>query len=358
MGRLTLKADGRAYEGWTSARVTRDLRAAAAVFEIEVTERWPGQEQPWPLRPGQVCTIELDGETVLTGHVDIYAPSHAASAHAVRVTGRSRTADLIDCSALVPGGQFKKYGLAAIARALAQPFGIDVTVEADAGAAFADVQVQQGESCFELIERLCRVRALLASDGARGDLVLTRAGAGSVPRAERLRRGSGGNILVGSARLSHATRYSEYRVKGQQAGTDQIFGAAAAAPSARVSDPGVTRFRPRLVIAEAQADAAAMRERARWEAKVSAAEGTEARITVAGWRQSGGALWTVNALAHVEDAWLGLDRDLLIAAVTWIADEQSSRTEMVLVPPAALTPQPASDDSGTPSRGNQWADVI
>lgn len=346
---LTLEVDGRRWKGWKEVRVTRGLDRAASDFEIAVTEKWPGQAEPWPLGPGQPCNVLLDEEPVITGHIDSYEPSFDSAAHGVRIAGRSKTADLVDCAALVKGGQYRNYGIDAIARALCQPFGIEVVMEAAAGKRFADVQIQPGETCFELIERLCRLRALLASDDARGRLVLTRARAGSRPRTEPLEQGV--NILAASAALSHAARFSDYHVRGQQAGTDNLFGAAASQPAAHVKDAAVKRYRPRLVLAEAQGGGASFKERAEWERAAAAGKGTAVAVSLAGWRQSTGALWEPGHVAPVRAPWLGLDRDLVILTVEQRLGNEGAYTSLRLVPEEALLPEPPDGDPATAGDG-------
>src|SRR4029077_7785864 len=87
--------------------------------------------EPWVIVPGSPVTILLDGEVVITGYVDSYAPRFDANSHGVEIRGRSRTCDFVDGAAIVPGGQFKQLTLTEIAERLAAPFGI--TVKSSAG---------------------------------------------------------------------------------------------------------------------------------------------------------------------------------------------------------------------------------
>ena len=352
-----LLVNGLAYEGWTSISVKRSLRDAAARFELGLTDKWPGRSESWPLAPGDKAEIWLDDEKVLTGFIDTLEPDISEVAHGVRVTGRSRTADLVDCAALVKGGQFQNYDLAAIARALAAPFGIDVSAEAPTGAAFADVQINPGETCFAVIERLCRLRALLASDTRDGHLRLTRAGAGGAGRASGLVYGT--NIVSARASLSHARRFSDYIVKGQQAGSDDIDGPRAAQPSGTVKDAAVTRYRPKLILAEAPGGGADMTQRAIWDQRIDAAESLEVSVAVRGWRDENGVLWDAGQICPVSIAPLGIDQDLLIVDVEWRKDESGSASVMTLLPPEALTPEPVSvaKASGN-AKSDMWRGVI
>lgn len=351
---ITLWVNGAIYGGWTSAQVTRSLRTVAADFEVELTEKWNGQTTNWRIQRGDAVTMALDGDVVLTGWVDDFAPSLAAETHGVRVSGRSKTGDLVDCAAIVSGGEFKGYTLAAIARALCHPFGIAV-VAGDTGAPFADVQIQPGESCFDVIERLCRLRGFLACDNAGGALVLTRAGADGFGRAGPLVEGR--NIVAANGKLSFASRFSTYIVRGQQAGSVDISGPQASQPEAQVKDAAVTRYRPKLIIAEAPGGLADMAQRARWQQRTDAAEGTQASVTVTDWRDATGALWTVGDLCAVDSPSLGLADDLLIVETTFTQNEQGTQTALQLMPPDALTPEPVPATKAAGGTSSQWGAV-
>jgi prophage tail gpP-like protein len=396
-----LLVSGELYSGWQSLRITRGLDRATADFDLSVSERWangaPGEENVWQILPGESCEIRFEGETVLTGYVDAYRPSYDANNHAIRLTGRSKTCDFVDSSVMVPigaagGGQFKGMTVGAIARSLAQPFGIEVVIEQE-GPPEPEVQVQQGETCFALVERLSRLQELLVTDDALGRLVLTRAGAGQASTALR----HGVNILSASADLDHSKRFSEYVVKAQRPGNrtkdgggsgagddwgevqpiaiplatseeaafrrlryipnisqryraqmqlqQRASGGTTTAPktltqiAGTVRDPGVTRYRPHLIVAEAQTDDAAAAKRADWEMRRRLARAVRASVTINGWRQQDGRLWVTNEMVWAESPWLALERELIIAETTFTYDEGGALTELNLTLPDAFLPE-------------------
>src|SRR4029453_1411845 len=214
---VSVRIGGRDYVGWHAVTVHRGLEEASASFSCSVSERTTGMRlEPWVLAPGAPCAILVDGELVITGYIDTYSPRFDANSHSVEVRGRSRTADFVDGAAIVPGGQFKQLSLFEIAERLAAPFGLVVDALAAIGGPLADVQIQQGESCYAVLERLCRMQGLLVCDGPGGNLTLTRVGSRRAVGALR----QGENILAASAELDASQRFSQYVVKGQRANTD------------------------------------------------------------------------------------------------------------------------------------------
>jgi prophage tail gpP-like protein len=351
MGGVVVRLGGMDYQGWHAVSVLRGLEQAAASFACSVSERTTGASlEPWVLRPGAPCSILLDGELVLTGYIDTYGPRFDAHSHGVELRGRSRTADLVDSAAIVPGGQFKQLSLVEIAERLALPFGIPVDALAAIGGPLADVQIQQGETVYAVLERLCRMQGLLVSDGPEGLLALTRVGSRSAAGALV----QGENILGASAELDASQRFSQYIVKGQRANTDDRVDRPAAAPTdgdgssgsaagdtvraciGAALDAVIGRYRPWLLTAETQADDAMCQRRAAWEARRRAGHATRASVVVAGWRQvPGGPLWDVNLLVPVVSPWLGINRVLLVSTVEFRKDDSGSTTRLELTLPDA-----------------------
>ncbi|EGJ03696.1 bacteriophage Mu P family protein [Shigella dysenteriae 155-74] len=174
MESVILTVDGKLWEGWTEMSVSRSLKAIAGEFELSVTTRWSAAA-PRVIREGQPCTVRLGADTVLTGYIDDFIPGYEAENVEIRVMGRDKTGDLVDCSVVHSSGKWKGVRLEQVAADVCRPFGITVITETPTGEAFASVVLEQGETGFELLDRLAKQRGvLLTSDGA-GNLIITRA---------------------------------------------------------------------------------------------------------------------------------------------------------------------------------------
>ena len=338
---------GERFAGWTRAAVRRSLEQVSGTFRAGLAD--PGIASLRALWAGAPCQVSLDGETVIDGHVDRVRNAYDESSHELEIAGRDRTGDLVDCSAPSRPGEWHGVPLDAIATAIASPFGISVSAPDGVGAPIRRHRIEEGETCFEAIDRACRLRALLAMSDARGGLVLGRPERGEA--AVRLVRGE--NILRAAAEVSLVERYSTYRVLGQQAGGDFIRPEAAAHVRATASDPGVGRDRPLTIIAEQALDDVEAAERAMWEADVRRARSERVTVMVQGWRERGGsgALWAPGTLVHVVDDWLGIDRSLLVAAVEQALDEEGTRTTLTLLPARAFAAEPIRP---SPSEPHDW----
>ena len=115
---FTLTVNGQRYERWEEIRVTREIDRMCTDFNIAVSERFLAGAADFALAPFMPCTAAIGGDVVLTGYIDNYLPEVEADRHTVRITGRSKTEDIIDCTPDIQGGQFAGYKLDAIARAI------------------------------------------------------------------------------------------------------------------------------------------------------------------------------------------------------------------------------------------------
>lgn len=336
--RVTLSIGGLRYDGWTGVSIERAIDQLAGSFSLDLTTRWTGQPRRIEIATGSSAVLEIGGEPVVNGWIDEFAPRGDAQAMTYQVTGRDRTADLVDCSAVHPRGSWTAAALATIVRELITPFGLSADVQ-DNGSPIRKFALQQGETVFEAIERLARFRGLLLRSDARGNLVLA-------PLASGRAAGElvwGRNLLAFSAYHGSADRYSRVIVKGQAAGDDRASGKAVAAVKGEASDPAVRRHRPLIVVAEDQGSIAELERRAQWEVSVRAARAQTATATVQGWRGEHGVLWQPGDRVTVSAPFAQVAGELVVSRAQFIlAEERGTVTDLTLAYPAAYTPQPVS----------------
>lgn len=339
MADIVLTVNGKRYSGWESARVTKSIESISGSFLLSVSERWADQASDWEIDVDDECSVSVAGETVITGYVSARKPSYDSSGHTLEITGRDKTADLVDCSAFVGAHEFNNVDVYKFCKKICAPFGIKVSVQP--GLTFQSVgkvSFQVGEKAFHVIEELCRKAAVLPVAGDDGELFLTRAGEGRCSTALV----EGQNILSLSAEYSVAERFRKYIVVGQQPATDEEFGASAAGVSGSAEDPNVSRASRLLVVhAEGGVSAGYAKRRAQWEASVRAARSSSVSVTVQGWTQANGELWPVNSLVRVKSPRARINGEMLISQVEYSVDSSGGTTaSLSLKPPKAFLPEP------------------
>lgn len=345
MANIGLHVNGKVYEGWKDARVVRGIESIAGGFDLTVSDRWESGQEPWAIYEEDACTVSIGTETLITGYVDKRGMSYAAGDRSFSVSGRDRTGDLVDCSAILSKWEYVDVPILDLARKVAATF--DVAVSFGPGVKSPPparkLSVDPGDSAFDVIERLARAGGLLPVSDGRGGLLLMRPG--SSRTADALVEGE--NLKSLSVEFDATGRFRRYLVLGQHAGTDQWAGMAASAIKAEAHDNGVRRAARVLVVRpDGNISGGQAKTRAQWEATVRAARATTVNVQVQGWAQSNGKVWPVNALVPVRAPRAGISGDMLISQATYSVGSSGTVTDLVLRPPNAFVPEPVLQPEG------------
>lgn len=343
---IELRIDSAVYTGWQRVTVTRSIDALAGSFDLTLTDKWALDDQGLQLATGQKAQIRIAGTPIITGHVEVVAPRISADEHSISVRGRDAAGDLVDCSAVDGHQEISGKNLLQVARSMCKPFGIGANADADVGAAFSTAHFQVGETVYEVLDKLGRLRGVLCMSDGLGGITMTRTG------TKRATQTLGEhNILKGDANRDSRERFHMYRVLGQFRTGAYIVAETAAQATATVTDPAITRYRPHVVQAEDMATSAACRTRAQWERSVRAGRANTARVTVAGWLDDG-TPWTPNTLIDARYRPLGLDDTFLISQVVYTVDADGGQlTQLTLAPPDAFKPEPETQANATGGAG-------
>lgn len=355
---VTLRVNGMDFGGWLEVEISTGIERQARDFKLGITRSWPGATDiPRRVKAGDVCEVFIGNDKMLTGYVDATPISYSATSISVGVTGRSKTADVVDCSATHKTGQWRNAKIERIAADLAAPYGIKVLTEIDTGKAISDHQIDTGETAYESIGRLLALRQLLSTDNANGDLVFINAGSGGKAVTALV---YGQNILSADASLDFKDVFSEYISKGQRAGNDDDYADAVAGISASVQDANVTRFRNLIIQQSGNVTALDCQQRVKYERVYRRARALETSYTVQGWRQQNGALWLPNQMVRVIDPVIGFDDDLLIVEVTYRIGSTGTTCNIKVAPKGGYIPAPevTKQDSAKKAgkgSGDPWA---
>lgn len=309
-GGVQLRVSGRLFGGWKSARVVRSIESFAGVFELELGGGATIVED-------EVCTLLYNGVPLVTGFVEATEESISSGDHSLRVSGRDRTGDLLDSSYLGPPWAFARAPVERVAATIAAPFGVSVALQPGVTAEVPQrVAVDPGETAYEVIERVCRLAAVLPTATATGGILLTRAGAVRAATALVLGR----NVLSLSVSRNRSGLFARYVVRGQEADSHR-------AASAEARDVTVPRSaRALLVRPEGAVTIRTARTRAQWEVAVRRGRATRATASVLGWAQEDGTLWEPNRLVRVDAAKLRLPGEMLIVECTYELSAQAGLT--------------------------------
>lgn len=331
---IVLTLGGRSFTGWTSASITRSVENVAGQFQLGIAK--PVGADLQALKPGQSVRLTINDKPVVTGWLDEFEANVTGNDYTLSINGRDKTGDLVDCAAVYHGGMWSGRTLAQIADDLCGPFGISVrweVTDATASKAFSSFKLEHSETVYEALGRAARMRGVLMTSNADGDLVFTQAGTASAGALEL-----GKTLLSLDYNHSWHDRFSLYRVVGGHAcggstGDSITDVAQITGPSADVADPEVTRYRPTIKIADHNITQQTAWARADHERRHAIAKSTRFTATVQGWYRADGPLWEVNFIVSVTAAPLGIQAmPLLIAGVQYQMDDNGLTTQLTLAP--------------------------
>lgn len=420
--RLTLNVAGVEFAGWTACAVTAGIETAARSFSVRATVRYPGESNPLRIAPGMPCAVLLGDELVINGWIDAVAPKQDADTSEITVTGRSRTADLVDCSCLDKPGQFAGMKAEEIAAALAKPYGVDVVAEVSTGAVFGRKawrkRVKTGVPIVEISAITPKLYfgtelanaggpvslakpvgpvfgPVLGSSLKSGTAIVTgpavpghtvEKGETVFESVSRLaeKRGllvtddalgrlvltragtgkattaivRGGNVISGEAKFDASHVFSEYVVRGQRIGTDTDFGEGVVNPLGTANDPACVRFRRLALSSQSRSTSADCVKEARWEAAARLGKSCTAEYTVRGWRQDDGTLWRSNLLVQVRDPFCALDGEMLITGCTYSLTEDGGTVTTLSLALAAAYAPKPIPAHGGRRQSGYWREIV
>ncbi|MCF5708340.1 baseplate protein [Pseudomonas syringae] len=349
---VTLTVGNQDYGGWKTVEISAGFDRQARSFDVGITWKWPGNDVVRPIRAGERCEVRIGGELILTGWVFATPVSYDGKQITLKVSGRSLTADLIDCAAINRPNEWKGVSVLAIVTALAAPYGLKVISEIPETSKLSRHTIEPAESVFKSIDRLLTLFRIFSTDDEHGNVVLAKPGSGG-DAVDALELGK--NLLTASATLDFSGLFSEYRVIGQQTGDDKTSGKAASEVNASVTDARTERHRVLLIQESAPITPELALSRANWERGHRVGKALLTTYKVQGWRQSNGALWRHNTVVRVIDPIIGFDRHMLISSVTYSLSEQGTTATLVVGPQEGFEAEPGDPNKRSKAQVNNDA---
>jgi len=228
------------------------------------------------------------GELLLTGHIEKRSPRVAGEEKELSISGRSKTGDLVDSSHNHKSGELRDKTAKDMVTELAAPFGI--TVETDANLPMRKLaRLRPGETVFAFAERLARVDR-------------------------------------------ESKRFQEYKTRAQ---APDGFAPPELEIDETARDNGVRRPRLRVITPPEQISKDEARQRARHHRDRAAGRGVTASVSVVGWRDAGGQLWTPGWLIPVDIGDIGIGQVMMIESVSFRQSESGTAATLELVDPRA-----------------------
>lgn len=333
------------FSGWMSVSITRSLESFAGSFSLSVSERWTESGERIAINDEDPCRVVVSGETLISGFIDRRSVSVSSTERKFTISGRDKSAVLADCSANPE--TYRRATALDIASSVSKQFGVTVTSDNNLSKSKIDrVVVNPGDSAFDVISRVAKESGLLAVSNHRGGLLLTRSGSRlASPVTE------GDNVISASADFNVSSRFRRYVVGTQIPGDDNTNGLATSVKAVAVDESVRRSNRVKIIRPDLGMSRKFASRFADWSARTAAAKSASVTVIVAGWTQSDGKVWPINAVVPVHIPSIDVSGDMLISETVLSIGVSGELTTMRLVRPDAFTPEPSATVLGS---GESW----
>lgn len=347
---VSIEVDGVRYTAFMRAQVRAAFNEAARAFELNIAAE-PGAAPTHAIfRGGAAVKVYANGDLLLDGYVDQKRPHLGARDASIVVTGRSKSADLIDSDVEHATGYFENKDPIEIAKELADGYGATFETDQKLRKIEPSYTVTPGASIFREVEKMIRRQGLTLTGTPEGNVKATK------PDGQRHAGGlfEGQNILVGNADHNWSNRHSKYSFRGQR-GVGQ--GARRLHLVASSKDSAVKRKRVKSVVHDDDGTIEDLKTRAKGRALRSAGEALKAAISTQGFRDIAGKVWTPGFLVWTESPFLDIAQDMLIEAADYSQGPEGSIALLSLVDPRTYDGSGAGGGKGNKS-GAEWKEEV
>lgn len=333
---MRLEINGIQYTNFTAASCEIRLDSLANSFSFQAVA--PGG-QKLPFKGGDPCKVIVDGETVLTGNIEIIGVDYNGTDHTISIQGRDKTADLLDSTIdEIDDIRGDDLTLKALIEAVIAHLKLNITVIDEVSpavfSAAEDIAAPEpGENAFRFIEKYARKRQVLLTSNGEGNIVIaSNSGQSAAGAVQHLIGADDNNVIASSFSFDTTGRYNSYRMASSlnpvalnQAGDSDL--ASLVNQSGGVFDSEIRAGRQLILISEAPFSDGDCEKRARWEADIRKARGLIYSATVPGFRVGGdtGDLWTTNKLYQITDAFIGKIEPMLCNSIVFSIDADNGK---------------------------------
>lgn len=326
---LSLFVGGQIYTGWKGSEIYLDLESLAHYVSLQCAYT---TKDGITIQNGEACELMIDGELILTGYIDRTEHSVKGDSFDLNVEIRSKTADLVDCSAGY--SQIKDRSAQAVAEEICKPFGINVKWESERPPKQITWKIEPTETCFDVLAMIaCECNLILTTNGI-GDVVFTDAGTENLGTLTL-----GKEILELSVVNDWTDRFSDYICVGDnqsyrddwKGGKETVLKKGSVRTT--IKDEEINRYRPTMLMTDDVANGQNTKEMAEFERDRAISLGKIITVRVRGWRHLSG-IWDINKRLNIAAMPIIIATDWLITSTTLLLNGDDGHVaEMTLSPP-------------------------
>lgn len=310
MSSVSLHIGGEIYSEWKEFTFIKTLNAICDYYSATITIS-TGQKLELPFKLGQECFIKIDGKKKFTGFIETLDFEIDEDNAEFKISGRSKTCDLVDCSIDLDNYEFTSITLLKLVTTICGQFGINVINKMNSNPIVSKWNIYPGETAWQCLERLSRKFGILFYCNELGELVVGK----ETPLESDIDLSEIMAPKKIKGKSSQVERFSNYKVIGQARTQAEAI--------ATVSDSTIMRKRTKIILAESASTSADCKTRALWEKQISAQRSADLSILIDEWTQGRGKTpWWVNLKTKLIFPYLGINQNYLITGIRFTHSEK------------------------------------
>lgn len=343
---ISVLKNGVEVRGWSSVSVGLSMSTICNGFSLN---QFVADDFDSPvLFPGDAVRIENDGELLIDGYVDSMSSSFSSGSHTIKVDGREKTCDLVDCSMKDFGKSWKQRTIAQIIDDVCKSFGLVFNQNGvNPSGAIARFCPDPGCSGADVISDVCRQKDVVCYSDGKGTVKFVN-DKEFVQIEDYVRQGV--NVISAEVSFDNSERYSDYIVLCSSDPKTKRRGES--------RDGEIERTRCLVLVDEGYGNVDSAEQRASFESVSRSAKSTTLNVTIAGWKRNDGSLWKPGVLVDcLIPAFFGnVTQTLLLNSVELTYDSTGAFAHLELVRKDYYT-QPPSRGKKKNSKANPWSSI-
>jgi prophage tail gpP-like protein len=349
---IFLEINGIRYEGWQSVNVSKSIEHLSGQFSFEssVKEVFLNNQRfiENPIKAQDEARIFIDDNLIITGTVEELNIAYSSDSHGISVSGRDKTGDLIDSSAIQKSYNINNFPNL-IRLVLSDNGYADIKVKNDvfglkALGSSEKIKTEAGDTVFSFLDRYAKKLQVLLNTDADGNIIITREGstdAGGVLLSTK--NNPNNNIFSANLSINTKQRYRFVEVYSQA--DNKSYGVSAVSQKGAAEDDIIRAPRRIRINSSNTTTSDFLNDLAKWNVNVKRAKGQRYSARVVGYYadQASNTLWQPNTLVQVLDDKCNLDGSFLIQGVSYTKSSSGgSFTDLSIVNQGAFSLSPVS----------------
>lgn len=339
--KITIDIDGKNFEGFTEATVTRSIENFSGTFSFSA---FGSPNIPFPIKISQLCVIKIESIPVITGYVEkIDVNYDATPSHTIKISGRDKTADIIDSTLGTFHDLTPPFTVEQLIKKVLDYLNIkDIKVisetQVEAIEKVIDT-VSYGTGAFDHIESFIKTKQVLLTTDGYGNIVLTRASDKEMKTKLSLEKNIVANILSAGISYDYTKRFYSYEASDSSSPVTPFFAKAITDPKQTTNvnglqyDTEIRHSRRYAFQPDSETENTDMKNRIIWELNFRKTQSKVYNVVVPEFKpQNDEGIWIPNRIVQINDDFAQLNTRWLISSVEYTYSlTDGSKTALKLV---------------------------